>query len=49
VAEGPKGGIQLAEVVARFRPTILIGASGQPGWFSEPLMRDMARHATARS
>ncbi|HET9251178.1 MAG TPA: NAD-dependent malic enzyme [Candidatus Eisenbacteria bacterium] len=43
-ASGPSGGIPLAEVVARFHPTILIGASGQPGWFPEPLIRDMARH-----
>jgi malate dehydrogenase (oxaloacetate-decarboxylating) len=43
-ATGPNGGIQLAEVVARFHPTILIGASGQPGWFPEPLIREMARH-----
>ena len=31
-------------MVARFHPTILIGASGQPGWFPEPLIREMARH-----
>ena len=43
-ATGPNGGIQLAEVVAQFHPTILIGASGQPGWFPESLIRDMARH-----
>ena len=43
-AAGPNGGIQLDEVVARFHPTILIGASGQPGWFPESLIRDMARH-----
>jgi malate dehydrogenase (oxaloacetate-decarboxylating) len=43
-AAGPNGGIALAEVVARFHPTILIGASGQPGWFTESLTRDMARH-----
>lgn len=41
---GPNGGIPLAEVVARFHPTILIGASGQPGWFPEAMIRDMARH-----
>ena len=41
---GPDGAIQLAEVVTRFHPTILIGASGQPGWFPESLIRDMARH-----
>jgi malic enzyme len=41
---GPGGGIPLAEVVGRFHPTILIGASGQPGWFTESMIRDMARH-----
>ena len=41
---GPNGGILLAEVVAHFHPTILIGASGQPGWFTEPMIRDMGGH-----
>jgi malate dehydrogenase (oxaloacetate-decarboxylating) len=38
------GGIGLAEVVARARPTILIGTSTQPGAFSEPVITEMAAH-----
>ncbi|GAA3047845.1 oxaloacetate-decarboxylating malate dehydrogenase [Pseudonocardia yunnanensis] len=37
-------GIALAEVVARVRPTILIGTSGQGGAFTEPIVREMAAH-----
>jgi len=36
------GAIGLAEVVARARPTILIGTSTQPGAFSEQIVRTMA-------
>jgi malate dehydrogenase (oxaloacetate-decarboxylating) len=36
------GGIALAEVVRRVRPTILIGTSGRATAFTEPLVRDMA-------
>jgi malate dehydrogenase (oxaloacetate-decarboxylating) len=36
--------IDLAEVVHRVRPTILIGTSGVPGAFTEAIIRDMARH-----
>ena len=39
------GSIGLAEVVARARPTILIGTSTQPGAFSEPIVRTMAASA----
>ena len=39
--EGPIG---LAEVVAQFHPTILVGASGQPRAFSESIVREMHRH-----
>ncbi|MER6225281.1 NAD-dependent malic enzyme [Streptomyces sp900105755] len=39
------GGIALAEVVARVRPTILIGTSGQGGSFTEEIVRTMAAHA----
>lgn len=39
------GGIPLAEVVARVRPTILIGTSGQGGAFAEDIVRTMAAHA----
>jgi malate dehydrogenase (oxaloacetate-decarboxylating) len=38
------GGIGLAEVVARTRPTMLIGTSTQPGVFSEPIVTGMAAH-----
>ena len=34
----------LAHVVAAIKPTILIGASGHGGAFSEPVIREMARH-----
>ena len=42
-----QGGIGLAEVVARSRPTMLIGTSTQPGVFTEPIITEMAAH-TAR-
>ena len=35
----------LAHVVAAFKPTILIGASGHGGAFTEETVREMARHA----
>lgn len=38
------GGIPLAEVVGRARPTILIGTSGQGGSFTEEIVRTMAAH-----
>jgi malate dehydrogenase (oxaloacetate-decarboxylating) len=37
--------IDLAEVVQRVRPTMLIGASGVPGAFTEAIVREMAAHA----
>jgi malate dehydrogenase (oxaloacetate-decarboxylating) len=37
-------GIGLAEVVKQARPTILIGAAGEPGLFTEAIVRDMASH-----
>jgi malate dehydrogenase (oxaloacetate-decarboxylating) len=37
-------GLTLHDVVRQVRPTILIGASAQPGAFSEPIVREMARH-----
>ncbi|MEU2775999.1 NAD-dependent malic enzyme [Streptomyces sp. NPDC007162] len=39
------GGIALAEVVERVRPTVLIGTSGQGGAFTEDIVRAMAAHA----
>lgn len=38
---GADGGFHLAEVVRRFRPTALVGASGQAGAFSESIVADM--------
>ena len=41
------GGIGLAEVVSRVKPTVLIGTSTHAGAFTEPIVREMAAH-TAR-
>lgn len=38
------GRLGLADVVRNVRPTVLIGTSGQPGSFSEDIVRDMASH-----
>jgi malate dehydrogenase (oxaloacetate-decarboxylating) len=38
-----QGAIGLLEVVERVKPTVLIGVSGQPGAFSEDVVRAMAR------
>jgi malate dehydrogenase (oxaloacetate-decarboxylating) len=38
------GGANLAEVVARVHPTILIGTSTRAGAFSEDIIREMAAH-----
>jgi len=35
----------LAEVVTRYRPTVLLGVSGQGGAFTEEIVREMAQHA----
>jgi malate dehydrogenase (oxaloacetate-decarboxylating) len=37
-------GISLAEVVSRVAPTMLIGASGAAGSFTESIVKDMAAH-----
>jgi malic enzyme len=41
--EGP-GPFDLAEVVRKIRPTILIGTSAVPGLFSHAVIQEMARH-----
>lgn len=38
-----EGNISLDEVVSRVKPTVLVGVSGQPGVFTEPLIRTMAQ------
>ncbi len=42
--DGATNGINLAEVVHRAAPTMLIGASGAAGTFSESIVRQMAAH-----
>jgi malate dehydrogenase (oxaloacetate-decarboxylating) len=42
---GPGEAIGLLDVVRNAHPTILIGASGQPGTFTEVIVREMAEHA----
>ena len=42
--EGADRGIGLAEVVARVRPTMLVGTSTQSGAFTETIVRQMAEH-----
>lgn len=37
----PGGDKDLATVVRQFRPTVLLGTSGQPGIFTEDIIRDM--------
>lgn len=40
---GVHGAFRLDDVVREFRPTILVGASGQPGAFTEAIIRSMNR------
>ncbi len=39
-----ESGRTLMDVIERYRPTVLIGASGQPCSFTEPVIRALARH-----
>ena len=39
----PGGRFTLADVVSNFKPTILVGVSGQPGAFTEPIVKTMLR------
>ncbi|MGC8644521.1 MAG: malic enzyme-like NAD(P)-binding protein, partial [Isosphaeraceae bacterium] len=38
------GPFSLPEVVARVQPTVLVGTTGNPGVFTEAVIREMARH-----
>lgn len=40
--DGPGDGVGLEEVVRRVKPTVLVGASTDPGSFSESIVREMA-------
>lgn len=40
------GTISLIDVLNNARPTILLGVSGQPNQFTEPMVRDMATYCT---
>lgn len=40
----PNGDITLLDVVRNVKPTVLIGLSGQTGAFTEPVVREMAKH-----
>jgi malate dehydrogenase (oxaloacetate-decarboxylating) len=42
--DGNAGSITLLDVMKHARPTILIGVSGQPGLFTEAVIREMASH-----
>ncbi len=41
----PNGDISLLDVVRNAKPSVLIGVSGQPGAFSEEIVREMAKYA----
>ncbi len=42
---GLESGNSLAQIIAGYRPTVLIGTSGRPGMFTEEVIRTMAAHA----
>ena len=35
---------QLLDIIRHVKPTVLVGTTAQPGCFSEPIIREMARH-----
>jgi len=35
---------QLLDIVRHVKPTVLIGTTAQPGYFTEPIVREMAQH-----
>ncbi len=43
-ARDGSGNIALEEVIEQVKPTVLIGTTGQPGMFTEQVIRAMARH-----
>ena len=43
-ARDASGCLSLIEVVEQVKPTVLIGTTGQPGMFTEEVVRAMARH-----
>src|SRR5882757_9018673 len=42
----PNGEITLLDVVRNMQPTVLIGVSGQPGTFTEQVVREMAKYTS---
>lgn len=40
------GAFTLLDVIVNAKPSVLIGVSGQPGLFSEPVVREMYRHCS---
>jgi malate dehydrogenase (oxaloacetate-decarboxylating) len=42
----PTGEITLLDVVRNVKPTVLIGVSGQPGTFTEQVVREMAKYTS---
>jgi malate dehydrogenase (oxaloacetate-decarboxylating)(NADP+) len=45
-AQSGPGGAPLLEIVVRIRPTVIIGVSGQPRLFTEPVLRALAAGVT---
>ncbi|HVP47546.1 MAG TPA: NAD-dependent malic enzyme [Bryobacteraceae bacterium] len=44
--KGKTDEISLLDVIRNAKPSVLIGVSGQPGAFTEPAVREMAKHTT---